>query len=74
MEFEKLTMIIGDVLNIDPKSIRREDKLENLGADSLDVFQIVIRIEEELQLEVDPAVAEKLRTVGDVFDAISKMT
>jgi len=74
MEFEKLAEIIGDVLNLDPGSIRREDRLDKLGADSLDVFQIVIGIEEELGKEVDPAVAEKLRTVGDVFDAIAKMT
>lgn len=73
MEFEELAKIIGDVLNLDPRSIHRKDRLNRLGADSLDVFQILICIEEELGKEVDPSVAEKLRTVGDVFDAITKM-
>ena len=74
MEFERLAELIGSVLNLPADKIRREATLKELGADSLDVFQIVIAIEEELQIEVDPAVAEKLRTVGDVADAIERVT
>lgn len=74
MEFTRLAELIGSVLNLPPEKIRREATLKGLGADSLDVFQILIAIEEELQLEVDPAEAEKFRTVGDVADAIERAT
>lgn len=72
MEFERLAELIGSVLNLPPEKIRREATLKELGADSLDVFQIMIAIEEELHVEVDPAVAEKLHTVGEVADAIER--
>lgn len=75
MEFEELAKLIGSVLNLPPEKIRRESSFrKDLGADSLDVFQIVISIEEKMQLEIDPAVAEKFRTVGDVADAVERLT
>lgn len=75
MEFEELAKLIGSVLNLPTEKIRRESSFrKDLGADSLDVFQIVISVEEKLQLEIDPAVAEKFRTVGDVADAVERLT
>jgi len=75
MEFEELAKLIGSVLNLPTEKIRRESSFrKDLGADSLDVFQIVIGVEEKLQLEIDPAVAEKFRTVGDVADAVERLT
>ena len=73
MEFERLATIIANELNKDPKGIRRETRLKDLDADSLDVFQVIIRIEEELQVQMDPADAEKVRTVGDLADLVEKM-
>ncbi|MCR5459747.1 MAG: acyl carrier protein [Acetatifactor sp.] len=68
MEYEKLVSLIANELNLKPEKIKRESRLkEDLGADSLDVFQIMIKIEEELRTEVDPVMAEKLRTVDDVW-------
>ena len=68
MEYERLADLIAVALNIKPERIRESSRLkEDLGADSLDIFQIVIAMEEELQIEVDSAKAEKVRTVGDLW-------
>ena len=73
MEYEKLVSLIAVELNLKPEKIKRESRLkEDLGADSLDMFQIMIKIEEELRTEVDPEKAEKLRTVDDVWRFVQK--
>ena len=59
MEFEKLKKIIADVLNVDPDEITMDTTfLDDLGADSLDVFQIIMGIEEEFDIEVPAEEAE----------------
>ena len=51
MEFEKLREIIADVMNIDEKEIKEDSSFENdLGADSLDVFQIIMGIEDAFDI------------------------
>ena len=71
MEYERLADLIAAALNIKPERIQEGSRLkEDLGADSLDVFQIVIAMEEELQIEVDSAKAEKVRTVGDLWKLV----
>ncbi|MBE5969105.1 MAG: acyl carrier protein [Lachnospiraceae bacterium] len=73
MEFEKLRDIIADVLNIDKESIKPETTFkDDLGADSLDVFQIIMEIEEEFKVSIDNEEAEKIITVGDAAEAIKK--
>ncbi len=73
MEFEKLRDIIADVLNMDKESIKPETTFkDDLGADSLDVFQIIMEIEEEFKVSIDNEEAEKIITVGDAADAIKK--
>ena len=73
MEFEKLQNIIADVLNIDKSKITPETTfVDDLGADSLDVFQIIMGIEEELDIEVNVEEAEKIVTVGDAVELIKK--
>ena len=68
MEFEKLKQIIADVLNVDPEEITMDTTFtDDLGADSLDVFQIVMGIEEEFDIEVPPEKAEKITTVEEVI-------
>ena len=57
MEFEKLQEIIADVLNVDPNEVTMETTFaDDLGADSLDVFQIVMGIEAEHIVSVEDAV------------------
>ena len=73
MEFEKLKKIIAEVLNVDPDEITMETTfVEDLGADSLDIFQIIMGIEEEFDIEIPNEEAEKIVTVGDAVEQIKK--
>lgn len=66
MEFEKLRDIIVEVLNVDENEVTMESTfIDDLGADSLDVFQIIMGIEEEFDIEIPNEEAEKIVTVGD---------
>ena len=72
MEFQRLAEIIADVMNLDPKEISVDTSfIEDLGADSLDVYQIMIAVEEELQCELDSNQVEKIRTVGEVLELVN---
>lgn len=71
MEFEKLKKIIAEVLNVDEEEITMETTfVDDLGADSLDVFQIIMGIEEEFGIEIPNEEAEKIGNVGDAVDQI----
>ncbi|MBP3603540.1 MAG: acyl carrier protein [Lachnospiraceae bacterium] len=71
MEFEKLKKVIADVLNVDPEEIEMETKfIDDLGADSLDVFQIIMGIEEEFDIEIPADDAEKITTVEEAVNLI----
>ena len=71
MEFEKLKEIIVDVLNVVEEDITLETTfVDDLGADSLDVFQIIMGIEEAFDIEIDNEDAEKIVTVGDAVEQI----
>ena len=73
MEFEKIQQIIAEVLNIDPQEITMDTTfVDDLGADSLDVFQIIMGIEEDFDIEIDNEEAEKITTVQDAVDQIQK--
>ena len=75
MEFEKLKQIIADVLNVDPEEITMSTTfMDDLGADSLDVFQIIMVIEEEFDIEVPPEKAEKITTVEEAVELIKSAT
>ena len=71
MEFEKLQKIIAEVLNVDADEITMETTfVDDLGADSLDVFQIIMGIEEEFDIEIPNEEAEKIVSVGDAVEQI----
>ena len=71
MELEKIKAIIAEVLNIDADSITEDTTfVDDLGADSLDIFQIIMGIEEEYDIELDNASVEQIQTVGDAVEAI----
>ncbi|QDW73968.1 acyl carrier protein [Lachnospiraceae bacterium KGMB03038] len=75
MEFEKLQEIISDVLNVEAQEITMESKfVDDLGADSLDIFQIIMGIEETFDIEIDNEDAEKIATVGDAVEQIKAAT
>ncbi len=71
MEFEKLQGIIAEVLNVDESEIKMDTTFaDDLGADSLDVFQIIMGIEEEFDIEIPNEEAEKIVTVADAVEQI----
>lgn len=71
MELEKLREVIAGVLSVDPKEITTETTfLEDLGADSLDVYQIIMGIEEAFHIEISAEKAERITTVGEAVELI----
>jgi acyl carrier protein len=71
MEFEKLQKIISEVLNVEADEITMETTfVDDLGADSLDLFQIIMGIEEEFDIEIANEEAENIVTVADAVEQI----
>lgn len=71
MEFDKLKEVIANVLNVDPNEITMETTFtEDLGADSLDVFQIIMGIEEAFDIEIPAEKAEHIATVEEAVALI----
>lgn len=71
MELEKLKQIIAEVLNVDADEITMETTfVDDLGADSLDIFQIIMGIEKEFDIEIQNDEAEQIVTVADAAERI----
>ena len=71
MELEKLKEIIADVLNVEVNDITEDTTfVDDLGADSLDIFQIIMGIEEEFDIEIPNEAAESIVTVADAVEQI----
>ncbi|MBE5865552.1 MAG: acyl carrier protein [Lachnospiraceae bacterium] len=71
MELEKLKKVIAEVLNVDTEEITLDTTFtDDLGADSLDVFQIIMGIEEEFDIEIPSDKAEKITTVEEAVEMI----
>lgn len=74
MELEKLQKIIAEVLNVDTEEITLDTTfVDDLGADSLDVFQIVMGIEEEFDIEIPAEKVEQIVSVGDAVEQIKNL-
>ena len=75
MEFEKIRKIIAESLSVDEDSITMDTTfVDDLGADSLDVFEIIMAVEEEFEIEIANDAAESIVTVGDAVEQIKKAT
>ena len=71
MEFEKIQAIIAKVLNIDPSMITPETTfVDELDADSLDVLQIIMGIEDEFHIQIPDDAADNIITVADAVNQI----
>ncbi|MBP1587263.1 MAG: acyl carrier protein [Clostridia bacterium] len=69
--FEKVKAIIAEQLNIDADKITMESSIiEDLGADSLDVVELVMALEENFGVEIPDDEAEKINTIGDIVNYI----
>lgn len=71
--YDKVKAIIVDQLSVDEADVNPEASfVDDLGADSLDIVELVMALEEEFSLEIPDEEAEKIRTVGDVVKFIQE--
>lgn len=71
--FEKVKEIIVEQLGVAEASVTMEASfIDDLGADSLDIVELVMALEEEFDIEIPDADAEKVATVGDVVEYIKE--
>ena len=71
VETKVIKDIIANIMNIDTDLITEETTfIDDLGADSLDIFQIVMAIEEEYDIELDNEMIEQIQTIKDAVDII----
>ncbi|MBA7567392.1 acyl carrier protein [Candidatus Atribacteria bacterium 1244-E10-H5-B2] len=70
---ERIKKIIGDQLGVDESKITEDSSfVDDLGADSLDIVELIMVFEEEFNLEIPDKDAEKMKTVGDVIKYLDK--
>ncbi len=70
---ERIKEIIADQLGVEAEKITPEAKfVEDLGADSLDVVELIMAFEEEFGIEIPDEDAEKIQTVGDVINYLKE--
>lgn len=73
MELEKLRQIIAEVLSVDPRELTEETTfVEDLCADSLDIYQIIMGIEEIFDIEIAEEELSNIVTVRDAVELIKK--
>lgn len=70
--FEKVKSIVVDQLGVDEGDVNLGTSFEELNADSLDIVELIMALEEEFDLDIPDEEAEKIRTVGDAVDYIKK--
>lgn len=73
MVYEKVKMIISEQFNIDEEEITMETSFkDDLNADSLDLVELIMALEDEFELQVDDDEVERIQTVGDAVKYISE--
>lgn len=70
--FEKVKSIVVDQLGVDEDEITLETSFAELNADSLDIVELIMALEEEFDLDIPDEEAEKIRTVGDAVNYIKE--
>ena len=72
MIFEEIREVICEQLEVEPEKVTLETTFEDLGADSLDLFQVVIEIEDKYGIQLENA--ERIKTVKDAVDYVTEVT
>ncbi|HPY04203.1 MAG TPA: acyl carrier protein [Spirochaetota bacterium] len=71
MVFEKIKGVVANQLGVEESKIALETKfIEDLGADSLDLYQVIMNLEEQFGIEIPSEDAEKIKTVGDAVSYV----
>lgn len=72
--FERVAQVVSDRLGLDVEEVKLESSFrDDLGADSLDVVELVMELEDEFDIEIGDDEAEKLQTVGDVVKYVDSL-
>ncbi len=75
MEFEKVKKVVAEQMGVDEASITKETSfVDDLGADSLDVVELIMALEEEFDMEFPDGNAEDIKTIGDVVEYIKSIS
>lgn len=69
-EFNKIKHIVADQLGVGEDEIKLETSFEDLNADSLDIVELIMALEEEFDIEIPDEDAEKMTTVGAAVDYV----
>lgn len=70
--FEKVKSLVAEQLGVEADEITLETSFDDLNADSLDVVELIMALEEEFDIEIPDEVAEKIKTVGDAVEYIKE--
>lgn len=70
---DKVIAVIVEKLDIDPSVIQMTSTLQDLGADSLDMVEIIMKIEEQFNIEINDEAVEKLHNVQDVINYVHEL-
>lgn len=72
--FERVKKITVDQLSVDDDAVKMESAfIDDLGADSLDIVELIMAFEEEFEIEIPDEKAEKIRTVGDAVKMLDEV-
>lgn len=72
--FEEVRDVVVEQLNVSPEAVKLESKIiEDLGADSLDVVELVMALEEKFDIQIPDTEAEKLISIQNVVDYVEKI-
>ena len=73
MDFNKVMEIVAEQLGVDVSELKEDTSLkDDLNADSLDLFQIIMSLEEEFDIEIPTEDTENIATIGDIKNYLSK--